>query len=64
MALIPKFSKIKIVDKDGEQLEFSYIAERNGNWFSHLGNLNLHTHYHLAISILDIHSIEMHICMH
>ena len=29
MALIPKFSKIKIVDKDGEQLEFSYIAERN-----------------------------------
>ena len=64
MALIPKFSKIKIVDKDGEQLEFSYIAERNGNWFSHLGNLNLHTRYHLAISILDIYSIEMHICMH
>ena len=63
-ALIPKFSKIKIVDKDVERLEVSYIAERNGNWFSHLDNLNLHTPYHLAISILDIYSIEMHICMH
>lgn len=63
IALIPKFSKIKIVDKDVERLEVSYIAERNGNWSSHLDNLNLHTPYHLAISILDIYSIEMHICM-